>query len=301
MKNLSEKAGLSKPYTNHCLRATCITMLDQHGFEARHIMQVSGHRSESSITNYSRHVSEEKRREMSLAISSTHTATIDEQPVQGQITSDANVNILPDQDTLMSIDAARTSVPATRTSVPAARMSVPATRTSVPAARTSVPAARTSVPATRTSVPATRMSVPAARTSVPAARTSVPATRTSVPAARTSVPAARTSVPAARPSVPAARTSVPAARPSIPATGPPVLLSNQLSPVGFFGSQNSLPPTQPYEDDVDDYFICSQITDVLQDERESATQIQQNNIQPRSPSTSMMNFHHCVVNISYRK
>ena len=256
-------------------------------------MQVSGHRSESSIKHNSRHVSEEKRREMRFAISSTHTATIDEQPVQGQITSDANVNIHPDQDTLMSIDAARPSVPAARPSVPAARTSVPDNRPSVPAARMSVPAARPSVPAARPSDPATR-------TSVPAARPSVPATRPSVPAARTSIPAARPSVPVTRPSVPVTRPSIPATRSPVPATGPPVLLSKQLSPVGFFGSQNSLPPTQPYEDDVDDYFICSQITDFLQDERESATQIQQHNIQPRSPSTSVMNFHHCVVNISYR-
>lgn len=69
MKTLSKKSGLSKVYTNHCLRATCVTTLDSVGFEARHIMGVSGHKAETSIRNYSR-VDEAKKREMSLALSS---------------------------------------------------------------------------------------------------------------------------------------------------------------------------------------------------------------------------------------
>ena len=32
-------------YTNHCIRATSVTSLDQHGIEGRHIMSVSGHKS----------------------------------------------------------------------------------------------------------------------------------------------------------------------------------------------------------------------------------------------------------------
>ena len=49
MKWLSEKYNLSKEYTNQSLRATTITLLDEEGFEARH-MSISGHRSETSIT-----------------------------------------------------------------------------------------------------------------------------------------------------------------------------------------------------------------------------------------------------------
>jgi len=44
--------------------------LDQSGFEARHIMNVSGHKSESSIRAYSKYVSDKKKREMSLTLSS---------------------------------------------------------------------------------------------------------------------------------------------------------------------------------------------------------------------------------------
>ena len=54
MKELSELAQLSKTYTNHFLRATAITLLDQNGFEARHIMFISGHKSEGSIRSYSK-------------------------------------------------------------------------------------------------------------------------------------------------------------------------------------------------------------------------------------------------------
>ena len=54
MKNISREANLSKEYTNHCIRATSVTVLDDSGFEARHIMSLSGHRSESSIRSYSR-------------------------------------------------------------------------------------------------------------------------------------------------------------------------------------------------------------------------------------------------------
>jgi hypothetical protein len=36
LKTLSQELELSKMYTNHCLRATTITLLDEHGFEARH-------------------------------------------------------------------------------------------------------------------------------------------------------------------------------------------------------------------------------------------------------------------------
>ena len=54
MKDISVAAELSMVYTNHSIRATCITQLDNGGNEARHIMAVSGHKSESSIRSYSK-------------------------------------------------------------------------------------------------------------------------------------------------------------------------------------------------------------------------------------------------------
>ena len=37
MKSISMKAGTSQVYTNHCLRATSVTILNEAGFEAREI------------------------------------------------------------------------------------------------------------------------------------------------------------------------------------------------------------------------------------------------------------------------
>ena len=54
MKTLSQEAHLSKCYTNHSIRATAVTILDKSGFEARHIMAVSGHKNEASIRSYSK-------------------------------------------------------------------------------------------------------------------------------------------------------------------------------------------------------------------------------------------------------
>ena len=69
MKGLAERAQLSKPYTNHCIRSTCITNLDESGFEARHITAVSGHKSETTIKNYSVKCPDKKKRQMSDALS----------------------------------------------------------------------------------------------------------------------------------------------------------------------------------------------------------------------------------------
>ena len=65
MKNISRAADLSKEYTNHSIQATAVTVLDHSNFEARHIMRVSGHKSEASIRSYSRRLSENKQREIS--------------------------------------------------------------------------------------------------------------------------------------------------------------------------------------------------------------------------------------------
>ena len=77
MSNLSKEAGLNKIYTNHCLRATCVTVLDKLGFESRHIMAVSGHKSENSLKSYAQ-VGPEKIKAMSNALSSVTGSTLPE-------------------------------------------------------------------------------------------------------------------------------------------------------------------------------------------------------------------------------
>lgn len=66
MPTLVREAGLSKKnLTNHCIRSTCITILDTEGYEARHIMSISGHKKEESIKSYSSKTSRAKKREIS--------------------------------------------------------------------------------------------------------------------------------------------------------------------------------------------------------------------------------------------
>ena len=52
MRKISTEAGLSRVYTNHCVRATTITLLSHAGVETREIMKISGHRNEASVRCY---------------------------------------------------------------------------------------------------------------------------------------------------------------------------------------------------------------------------------------------------------
>ncbi|XP_071109478.1 uncharacterized protein [Haliotis cracherodii] len=52
MKSISEEAKLSKIYTNHCVRATTVTLLSHAGVECRDIMKLTGHRNEQSLMSY---------------------------------------------------------------------------------------------------------------------------------------------------------------------------------------------------------------------------------------------------------
>ena len=52
---LSEKAALSRKYTNHSLRATSIHLLDAGNIPTRHIMSVTGHKAKSSLKSYTGH------------------------------------------------------------------------------------------------------------------------------------------------------------------------------------------------------------------------------------------------------
>ena len=80
MKSLSRMVGLSKEYTNHSIRTTSVTILEKNGFEACHIMSVSGHREESSIRSHAR-TPDSTKLAMSNAISGQSTHIMPLQPV----------------------------------------------------------------------------------------------------------------------------------------------------------------------------------------------------------------------------
>ena len=69
MKKLSIEAKLSCVYTNHSIRATTITILDECSYKARHIMALSGHPNESSIRSYASQTSLSTKRKMSETLS----------------------------------------------------------------------------------------------------------------------------------------------------------------------------------------------------------------------------------------
>ena len=52
MKSISEAAKVSKMYTNHSVRTTATTLWSNAGIQNRHIMAISGHRSEQNLAHY---------------------------------------------------------------------------------------------------------------------------------------------------------------------------------------------------------------------------------------------------------
>ncbi|XP_014672140.1 PREDICTED: uncharacterized protein LOC106812712 [Priapulus caudatus] len=69
MVKLSKEAELSDTYTNHCVRATTITVLNDVGFKDRDIVSVSGHRNEKSLASYVADTRVDTKRNMSDALS----------------------------------------------------------------------------------------------------------------------------------------------------------------------------------------------------------------------------------------
>ena len=68
MKEISKDAKLSQIYTNHCIRATSVTVLSNDGHDANDIIAISGHKNTSSLIPYTRKVGDSKRRKMSSTL-----------------------------------------------------------------------------------------------------------------------------------------------------------------------------------------------------------------------------------------
>ena len=70
MKEFSKAANLSQVYTNHCIRATAITLWSDAGLSNRHIMSLSGHRNENSLKSYNARPSSQQLQVCSNILSS---------------------------------------------------------------------------------------------------------------------------------------------------------------------------------------------------------------------------------------
>ena len=69
LKEMSKKAGIVPHLTNHCLRATSITVLSDADCESRHIRFVTGHKSDETIKSYNYWPSFRQQRRMSNMLS----------------------------------------------------------------------------------------------------------------------------------------------------------------------------------------------------------------------------------------
>ncbi|CAC5418138.1 unnamed protein product [Mytilus coruscus] len=68
MVDISKSAGLSHVYTNHCVRATTVTVLARSGIPKTDIMKITGHKSEASLESYCRDSSEKQKRQYSAIL-----------------------------------------------------------------------------------------------------------------------------------------------------------------------------------------------------------------------------------------
>ena len=75
MKDISSSAGLTKTYTNHCVRVTVVSELDAQGFSPAQIATVTGQKNSDSVNRYIRRRDAEKRK-MSDALSNAMTSSI---------------------------------------------------------------------------------------------------------------------------------------------------------------------------------------------------------------------------------
>lgn len=74
-------------YTNYSISVTAITEVDEAEIDTRHIMRVSGHKSESSIKHYRQRLSEKKKREISDCLSEILMKPSDSKVCKAETTS----------------------------------------------------------------------------------------------------------------------------------------------------------------------------------------------------------------------
>ena len=75
MKDISIRAGLSRIYTNHCIRASTVTELSEKVFDKNLIAIVSGHKRLESVERYTARCTMNKKIKLSNALSFALTVT----------------------------------------------------------------------------------------------------------------------------------------------------------------------------------------------------------------------------------
>ncbi|XP_072048836.1 uncharacterized protein [Amphiura filiformis] len=88
MKTLSNKAGLSRVYTNHSCRTTGATVLSQSGFQPAQVMAITGHKSVNSLAQYQRVSSGEK-----LVMGSAMSSALEGRPTPAALSAPRHTNL----------------------------------------------------------------------------------------------------------------------------------------------------------------------------------------------------------------
>ncbi|CAC5391943.1 unnamed protein product [Mytilus coruscus] len=119
MKNLSKSTKISREYTNHCIRSTCITLLDYCGFQSRHIMTISGHRNEASLSSYCYDTSDKQKKSMSVNVPMEHynrkksrsvTICLSKEKTVSTFTSDKNAQPMPVIESVSAVENSKRQV-----------------------------------------------------------------------------------------------------------------------------------------------------------------------------------------------
>ena len=69
MKEMSKRASIEPHLTNHCLRATSVTVLSDHNWDTRHIKSVTGQKSDLAVESLQLVAFDEQQQKMSLVLS----------------------------------------------------------------------------------------------------------------------------------------------------------------------------------------------------------------------------------------
>ena len=77
MKCLSQKAGLSHIYTNHCVRASTVTTLYRAGIDTQQICAITKHRNESTLSHYITSASELQKQQASHILSAAIAGSVE--------------------------------------------------------------------------------------------------------------------------------------------------------------------------------------------------------------------------------
>ena len=109
MKEISIATKLSQTYTNHCIRATSVTLLDGAGIPVHRIMQVSGHRNEGSVKVYCERQTLQQQKQCSEILaapvaSSTALITKSPQQVENRNSASCQKNMLTNTNSPKFVD-----------------------------------------------------------------------------------------------------------------------------------------------------------------------------------------------------